>query len=112
MTDTNPTTEPVSRHTDGPWEICEPPVGYVQIVGACDGDANDDGSPRYTYTHVCDVIDNQDEQANARLIAAAPALLGALQDLANCCGHDDDKALHAALRNASAAIAKATGEHS
>lgn len=69
------------RHTPGPWQVAEPHKGYVQVIGNIDGDANDDGSLRVIYTHVCDVIDNDDETANAHLIAAAPDLLAALESV-------------------------------
>jgi hypothetical protein len=37
-------------------------------------------------------------------------LRAALQDLANCCGHDDDKALLLALRNAAKALVPCSRE--
>lgn len=71
--------------TPDEWEINEPAVsGYVQIVGNIEGDACDDGSLRIIHTHVCDIIDNDNEQANAAFIAAAhnsmPALLDAVEE--------------------------------
>lgn len=69
--------------TEGPWYIEEDIAGhdYVRIIGAVDGDANDDGTPRMLCTHVADILDNDDEQANARLIAAAPEMYKALTSI-------------------------------
>lgn len=94
-----------TEHVPGPWLVGA--SEYVQRVEIYRERSNGIIDPIG-----CAYGSSGENIANARLIAAAPTLLGALQDLANCCGHDDDKALHAALRNASAAIAKATGEHS
>jgi hypothetical protein len=68
----------MASHTDGPWEIETPREGYVRIHGGFDGDVDGDGRPYDISTHICDVMDNEAEQANAALIAAAPALLAAL----------------------------------
>ena len=74
------------RHTSGPWEAVEPMgKGYLKIIGGIDGDAYDDGRPRFTSTHVCDVIDNEDEAPNAALIAAAPDLLALAKQYASEC---------------------------
>jgi hypothetical protein len=71
----------MDKHTDAPWEVVEPANGYVQIIGGIDGDADEYGRPVMSSVHICDVIDNQDEEANARLIAAAPDLLAALKGI-------------------------------
>lgn len=65
----------MSKHTTGPWEIEEPATGYLRVYGAPDGDADEYGRARFYREHVCDVIDNQQEQENAALIGAAPDLL-------------------------------------
>lgn len=67
-------------HTSEPWEIIHPAPnkGYVQIHGAID--CNEDGHGRST--HICDIIDNEEEEENARLIAAAPVFLKALKEIA------------------------------
>ena len=48
--------------------------------------------------------------ANARLIAAAPDLLAALQDIVEYLGEDVDNGLDELLTNARAAIATAKGQ--
>jgi hypothetical protein len=72
----------VSKHTEGPWRA----------------DDNGDGTSCITAGRGCDVADTRasvDEPANARLIAAAPELLAAL-DLAET--YLDDGAPASALR--------------
>lgn len=62
-----------AKHTPGPWVVVEPSgKGYVRILGNFDGDADDYGRARMVYTHICDVMDNSAEEANAALIARAP----------------------------------------
>jgi hypothetical protein len=98
----------MSGHTPGPWQARND-YGWDTIIGNVDGP--DDGE--YTYTGIAEVIteDPGEAQANARLIAAAPELLEALQ---RCTArleihmkHSEDLAAH---MQAAAAIAKATGE--
>lgn len=73
------------KATPGPWAADEhPPVdGYLRITGGFDGDAYDDGSTRLISTHICDVIDGEDEFANAFFIAHSrediPKLIAALR---------------------------------
>jgi hypothetical protein len=111
-----------SKHTPGPWEVAEengdyfvqvasqPSVGhpmfdrYRIIHGWVGGDGTDSPKPELG-TPI----------ANARLIAAAPELLEALQKLVDSCA-DSDGAQYGTLGTsfvrsiATAAIAKATGE--
>jgi hypothetical protein len=107
-----------AKHTPGPWV-------RRNIASARDiyiAEANDGGAPSVAIvpTRVSRLADEED--ANARLIAAAPDLLAALRrivasDDAHATLHapdDDDIArmveYAAAFDNARAAIAKATGE--
>lgn len=103
------------RHTPGPWhtdavmgedrhEICAEPT-------------TESGNPNVIATVFCDLLDPHpaigltEANANARLIAAAPELLAALQDMLathtarNVCGLERLTQVHQAAR---AAIAKAT----
>ena len=72
----------MSKHTEGPWEIYTwadhmPHAGMPASIGESDdlGMEADD---------VCNMVQLEDDQetwANARLIAAAPELLEALEDI-------------------------------
>jgi hypothetical protein len=61
------------QSSEGPWELHEPPTGYLQILGGFDGDER--GS---TYDIVCEIHDNEHEEGNADLIVRAPEMAGAL----------------------------------
>ncbi len=54
-----------TQHTPGPWHCCQPDDSPRQIT---------DGQMR-----ICTVTDRSEDTANARLIAAAPALVAALK---------------------------------
>ena len=100
----------MSKHTPGPWVVVGSLTKYVearlvgrliQEVAACGPTMADEGY-------------GQQQEANARLIAAAPDLLEALQDvdalwMHHSVAHGDGKIgpLH---EKVIAAIAKATGE--
>lgn len=103
----------MSKHTPGPWFVDEANPDLVQI-------ANGD--------YICEVnpfsfsLSNHDEEqceANARLIAGAPELLdaadNALNTLIACCvpagGVDDRRTILEAQQMLRAAITKVTGEH-
>ena len=66
--------------TDGPWDASDPAMGYVQIMGGFDGDADDNGACVFISTHVADIIDNRDEIANMDFIVAARTVLPAALD--------------------------------
>ena len=90
------------KHTPGPWfygnwlDINSDPL-WVEVWSI-----DDEGNKSLPFV-ACKHID---QEANARLIAAAPDLLEALQAvLANCM---DSKGLADAYKQARAAIAKAT----
>jgi hypothetical protein len=95
-----------TKHTPGPWSILDERRGF--IVTACD-DCYDVATVRN--------IGNRDNAANARLIAAAPDMLAALQTIKQL---NDDAApfggeiyrdrVDRAWDAVRAAIAKATGE--
>ena len=100
----------MSKHTPGPWVVVGSRTKYVearlvgslmQEVAACGPTMADEGY-------------GQQQEANARLIAAAPDLLEALQDvdalwMHHSVAHGDGKIgpLH---EKVIAAIARATGE--
>lgn len=89
------------KHTPGPWEIERYSGGLIQIVG----DVRIVSDDEENVTTVVEAVARGDE-ANARLIAAAPELLEALQvciqQITALCSADD------VPDQARAAIAKAT----
>ena len=93
----------MSNHTPGPWKANFAISGSVYIFG---GDRN--------FACVFDEWrDESNQEANANLIAAAPDLLEALEELLSLCQrqedfHDDGDGCM--FERASAAIAKARGE--
>ena len=98
----------MSKHTPGPWLIeaqnCH--SGDIATVHNTDEKWVTIYAPHWMETG----MDEKEQSANARLIAAAPDLLDALKTLVDCAsyGHVMDTA--DAWIDASAAIAKATGE--
>lgn len=88
-------------HTPGPWRINPE---YEEIISSADGLAD-----------ICEISDwpqfRDESTANARLIAAAPCLYDALDDLLNYSG-GADSALddEYVVERARAALAKARGE--
>ena len=101
----------MSKHTQGPWEVADLPHSIV--VRTESPNKTKYGASRYAAIGGFDRSDPDqlsEALANARLIAAAPELLGALKWLAACVKtpgpHMD---AFAALEKAHAAIAKATG---
>ena len=98
----------MSVHTPGPWQV-DPdyPIDVQAKVGnqevctpfykGCEG---------RTISPVTPVANEEEALANARLIAAAPELLEALEGLVNA----DSVTMHAAMQAAELAITKAKGE--
>lgn len=100
------------KHTTGPWEIIKAPNGHVYIRDSLGAEIAQMGSENM-------LADDSSAAKNARLIAAAPGLLAALELLANGCtrvigqdstGQDMVKIRAAAIYEARAVIAQATGE--
>ena len=88
----------MNKHTPGPWSIDAEPGQGVFVYG--------DASPLDT-DDICEVkwrASDETTLANARLIAAAPELLEALEELCSTLGECGMTV------RARAAIAKATGE--
>mgnify|MGYP006434438993 CR=1 FL=1 len=100
-------TERVKRWTDGPWVYHMTGDRYVMsgtghMPAVCQTPKNRKGS-------------NPEWVANAHLIAAAPDLVEALEELAEVersekIGAEWKRDLHAALKKTDAALAKAYGE--
>ena len=105
------------KHTPGPWQVksdYEPTI----VIGNVDGEIID-STAHYTYDFVCDTLGDDDSrspaiaEANARLIAAAPELLEALNTLAGQVGKlriSQPPALAEAYFAARDVIVKATGQ--
>ena len=93
----------MSEHTPGPWAVDVMP-GEVVVYEAV----------TLKNVDICQVLGNDDQDANAKLIAAAPALLAALRFIMafyepDAAGYLDTNAWKQAESNARAAIAAATG---
>lgn len=89
-------TEMKAQHTPGPWKVSRRANRFIctelgEVLAMCDSSQSVDRN-----------------KANARLIAAAPELLEALIELANC-GADAWGEDRPCVADARAAIAKATG---
>lgn len=92
-----------TKHTPGPWDVDECRYGFA-VYARKSGDAvvkTEDVEGRYG------AIDNE---ADARLIAAAPELLEALTEIVAAADGDGWKQLDPSFAAARAAIAKARGE--
>lgn len=101
-----------AQHTRGPWKMLEHSWSDTSIVA----EGFDHGICRLDINHATEESQDADAAlmaANARLIATAPELLEALQEMVeffqpNAWGSNDNKV--DALASARAAIAKATGQ--
>lgn len=92
----------ISKHTPGPWMACNAGTLWDYFVWS---DAADKSVCNIDYSEQSAA----EVEANARLIAAAPELLAALQALAEVALYRDGDCT-AQLTTARAAIAKATGQ--
>jgi hypothetical protein len=96
-----------NKHTESPWHIG---INPGPIIYGPSGEQVASLFPA--------LLEEQENKANARLIASAPSLLEALQALTERASALDQSATEEGLRNCSAianarqAIAKATGEQS
>lgn len=107
-----------AKHTKGPWKVGSRELfsdgsreGFFKIEGFV-GDSNEQ---EYRVANVVDANDSPQNEANARLIAAAPELLALVErlteeirELAKRTPTDDTTLL--LVQTADAAIAKARGE--
>lgn len=93
----------MSAHTPGPWSCGEKGNGAVGSV-YCDNSLGTRVAIVYGRGQEYTIFSRAEEEANARLIAAAPDLLNALTVLADACA-----SMGIPVDAARAAIAKATG---
>ena len=91
------------QHTPGPWAYIVPD-GYVVRHPQIYSDFGPVANATWLGENKLDQL-----KANARLIAAAPELLEALEEIVSAADGDGWSQLDADLRKARAAIAKATG---
>lgn len=96
----------MNKHTPGPWIACEH-GDYSDYDGNCIVILGEGGDIR---TAVVLGFDNDENRANARLIASAPDLLALLVELIDIEGPQPGTSAWA--EKARAAIAKATGSAS
>lgn len=86
------------NHTPGPWVVTED--GFIRQA---------EGLPRFYIASMVDIPRSADGDANARLIAAAPEMLGALYGARAALRHREMRDDNPILANIIAAISKATG---
>lgn len=99
-----------AKHTPGPWFTLKKPHGHCRIFAPSEGHAiARTYGPELNGIGVCSLTGPQNE-ADARLISAAPCLLSALQVLVrDCSAVNAGIELEPAIYQAQAAINKATG---
>lgn len=94
----------MAQHTPGPWAVCD---DYINVHAP-------ETDIAITDTNSWCAPDHDIQEANAKLIAAAPELLAALERLLGCMslrkGHPRFDEQHAAWMQAEAILAKAKGE--
>lgn len=101
-----------AQHTPGPWKVESVPAVMSTLQKDFLITYTDDG----LRSHVARLFDNSlctehgTTEANARLIAAAPELLAALESMLTHIGMDEDEWNKPTFDQARAAIAKARGE--
>lgn len=108
-TTTETVTIPLNYHTPGPWAICE--HDHANVIWADNGVICDVFHANEDDEMTASVESREESEANARLIAAAPQLLAALQKIAEMDGDGswNTSEFHALCSIAKAAITKATG---
>lgn len=100
------------QHTPGPWSA----YGCAVIMGEPNHGGRANHAARYIGSSAPEDIDampQEEDLANASLMAAAPDLLAALEEIAHSvssdCAADDAEFIHGLQKVARAAIAKAGG---
>ena len=101
----------MSKHTKGPWKVDYTKQNVRAGLGVNVAFCGESGVYGVNGSQSVGVME---ARANARLIAAAPDLLAALQSIAECCDEDHAARDYASRQTeirgiARAAIAKATG---
>lgn len=99
----------MSKHTPGPWLIAESVASRHAITNMRRIRSKNEGLEHGAVCDVYGIQDGSEASANAILIAAAPDLLDALEDLLHEVGFGRVITETTASTKARAAIAKATG---
>jgi len=110
-----------TKYTPGPWHTIDRVDGRHHTVAIMANWSSEEGMPHPLIAqtlHGLGHVDKETALANARLIASAPNLLEALKSLFEHCAMvhkhwgegSNQKEANAAIADAKAAIAKATGE--
>ena len=97
----------MSKHTPGPWLIAESVVSRHAVTNMRRIRSKNEGLEHGAVCDVYGIQDGSEASANARLIAAAPDLLEALQGIVSA--DDAHELTQKHIESARAAIAKATG---
>jgi hypothetical protein len=102
--------QPAAGHTPGPWEVGTPGNGEPGYI-YCNNSLGSAVAIAYGMPLALTVFSRAEEEANARLIAAAPELLAALKKCAAVCAGEtlSKSAITSALDAARNAIAAAEG---
>jgi hypothetical protein len=95
----------MSKHTKGPWEVDKIASMHVQSGrrGVC-------STGGYSNNQECPIKIEEENQANAHLIAAAPDMLEALEEVLNIKDYDTAEKCEEVREKARAIVAKARGE--
>lgn len=99
----------MTKHTPGPWMLAEKVEGKHTTTNMRRIRSEREGMEHGAVCEVYGIADGSEAHANARLIAAAPGLLAALDMMERHFSRYDDTHNNLVLEQARAAIAKATG---
>ena len=98
-----------AKHTPAPWLVKSDPCHFDTLSSVIGGKDNGKGwTP--LMLEIGGLANVDEQEANARLVAASPELLSALEDLYEATPDCDGGVIGAACRMARYAIAKAKGE--
>lgn len=92
-----------AEFTPGPWKVYRTDSGAILGIGDADAGGVTDYQGGFWR-------DGKEKRANINLVAAAPELYEALQQLLDCCTSDDPYGAVPLIAKADAALAKARGE--
>jgi len=103
----------MSNHTPGPWEAATDPLHFHSLSTVYGGDECNNSKFRpQLFVQVGGLAPLEEQEANTRLIAAAPDLLAALESMVLYygCGPAEDDASEKLYRLVGKALDKAKGQ--